>query len=373
MTRIVLCCGTGGVGKTTTAAALGVACALAGERACVLTIDPARRLADALGLETLDNNPRQVSLDGIDRESDPDLTPGGTLHALMLDRKATFDAAIRRLSDDPDSTERLLRNRYYRAVSTRLTGSQEYMATEKLHELVHSGDFDVIVVDTPPSQHAIEFFHAPERVQKLFDGPVMNRLVNPGRGLTGGGTRRLLRWLLSLVGQDVLDDIGEFFKLMSHVSSGFAEHSATIARLLRSDRTELLVVTTPASTAREGAMAFIREAGDDGLSVNGFVINRFIARIGADPDALPAQPPDGVEGLTTESWTAWADTLRAHAERHDAIAARHTHAAEDLSRAAGLVPVWALPYLPSGLRSSEGLASLARHLPPLGQPTRQGG
>lgn len=361
MTRVVLCCGTGGVGKTTTAAALGVACAMAGERACVLTIDPARRLADALGLETLDNTPRQVALDQLE------VADGGSLHALMLDRKATFDEAIRRLSDDPATTERLLGNRYYRAVSTRMTGSQEYMATEKLYELVHSGDFDVVVVDTPPSQHAIEFFHAPARLQNLFDGPVMARLVNPGRGLTGGGTRRLVRWLLSLVGQEVLDDISEFFKLMSHVSSGFAAHSAAVAKLLRSGDSKLLVVTSPATPARAGAMAFIEQARSDGLAVHGFVINRYIAPTGVGDNDVPTGTPDD---LDPDAWPAWRDTLTAYAARHDAIAARHAKAADELSAAAGKAPVWALPYLPTGLRSAEGLGMLARYLPPLGEPRK---
>ncbi|MFK7930170.1 MAG: ArsA family ATPase, partial [Myxococcota bacterium] len=285
MTRIVLCCGTGGVGKTTTAAAVGVAWALSGQRACVLTIDPARRLADALGLDGLDNTPRPVTLDG------EDVPEGGSLHAMMLDRKATFDDAIRRMAEDEASADRLLANRYYRAVSTKLTGSQEYMATEKLNELVQSGRFDVVIVDTPPSQHAIEFFHAPARIQKLFDGPVVRRLVQPGRGLTGGGTRRILRSVLSLVGRDVLEDIGEFFRLMSHASSGFADNSAAVAEQLRSDNTTLLLVTTPASAARAGALAFVEHAKSDGLSVDGVAITRFISSAGVSDNTWTSGPP----------------------------------------------------------------------------------
>lgn len=356
MTRIVLCCGTGGVGKTTTAAAVGVAWALAGHRACVLTIDPARRLADALGLDRLDNTPRQVPLSGLN------LPDGASLHALMLDRKATFDDAIRRMAGDEQTASRLLANRYYRAVSTRLTGSQEYMATEKLNELVQSGDFDVVVVDTPPSQHAIEFFRAPERIQRLFDGPVVRRLVNPGRGLTGGGTRRILRSVLSLVGRDVLDDIGEFFRLMNHASHGFADNSAAIAERLRSDETTLLLVTSPATAARNGALKFLVQAREDKITVDGFVINRFISPTGtSDATWTSTSPAD----TTDAQWAGWQAALKAHADRQDAIAARHQIAAAELSEAAGGAPVWALPYLPTGLRSADGLASLARFLPPL--------
>lgn len=351
--RVILCCGTGGVGKTTTAAALGVACAIAGERAVVLTIDPARRLADALGLGTLDNEPRPVDL------SELPTCGQGSLHALMLDRKATFDDAVRRLSTDAEAAERLLANRYYRAVSTRLTGAHEYMAAEKLHELLRSGSFDVVIVDTPPSRHAIDFFRAPDRVQTLFDGAVVRRLVNPGRGLTGGGTRRLVAWVLSLVGRDVLDDIGEFFRLMSGVTEGFASHGAEISALLRSERATLLLVTTAAMSARAGALSFIREVASDGLRIGGFVLNRFVEpteRV-AWPDLPEAEQPPG--------WREWREVVQRETIRRDAIAARHAAAAQDLSRAAAGAPVHTLPLLPDDLGSVRGLARLARRLPPL--------
>ncbi len=355
--RIDLCCGTGGVGKTTTAAALGVGWARAGERVVVLTIDPARRLADALGLDGLSNAPQAVALS--------DLPEGARLDALMVDRKATFDEAVTRLSAAPAAAEKLLANRYYRAVSTRLTGAHEYMATEKLHQLVRSGDYDRIIVDTPPSQHAIEFFRAPERVQRLFEGRVVQRLLNPGRGLTGGGTRRLLKWVLSLVGREVVDDIGEFFRLMSGVSQGFSEHSAQVADWLRSDRTHLVLVTSAASAARRGALDFLEAAREDDLRVHGFVVNRFVSPTGLGPDPLDAPP----EGLSEQAWEAWGPVLRAQAVRQDAIAARHAAAARELSQAADGAPVWALPYLSGGLRSADGLARLAAHLPPAAPPT----
>jgi len=351
--RVLLCCGTGGVGKTTAAAALGVAAALDGQRAAVLTIDPARRLADALGLGALDNEPRPVDLSTLPSAA------SGSLHALMLDRKATFDDAIRDLSSDPESAERLLANRYYRAVSTRLTGAHEYMAAEKLHALLHSGRFDVVIVDTPPSRHAIDFFRAPDRVQTLFDGAIVRRLINPRRGLTGGGTRRLLSWILSLVGRDVLDDIGEFFRLMSGVTEGFAAHGAEISRLLKSDRATLLLVSTAATTARSGALSFVREVRADGLQLGGFVLNRFVEPADAVdwPEVPEADRPTG--------WDAWRAVIRAEAERRDAIAARHAAAARDLSQAAGGIPVYKLPLITDDLGSVQGLATLARRLPPL--------
>jgi anion-transporting ArsA/GET3 family ATPase len=358
--KVVLCCGTGGVGKTTAAAALGVAWTLAGKRVVVLTIDPAKRLADALGLDGLDNTPRRVALDGLD------LPEGASLHALMLDRKATFDESVTRLSEDPESARRLLQNRYYHAVSTRLTGSHEYMATEKLFELATSGEFDVIVVDTPPSQHAIEFFHAPERIQKLFEGPVVRRLVNPGRGLTGGGTRRVLKWILSLVGRQVVDDIGEFFRLMSSAAVGFAEHGKAVGMLLRSSQSTILLITSPARAARDGAVRFLEQSRQDGLHVDGFVLNRFISPSGTTEDTWRRPAPADIDAV---GWEAWLDALREQAARRDAIAARHLEAARDLSGAAAGAPVWALPFIADGLRSADGLADLAAHLPPGAEPT----
>lgn len=353
--RVLLCCGTGGVGKTTTAAALGLAWALAGHRVVVLTIDPARRLADALGLHQLDNDPRPVDLSTLD------VPDGGSLHALMLDRKATFDQAVHQLSADSNAAERLLENRYYRAVSTRLTGAHEYMATEKLHQLVTSERFDVVIVDTPPSRHAIDFFHAPRRVQALFDGAVVRRLVNPGRGLTGGGTRRLMSWVLSLVGRDVIDDIGEFFTLMGSVSAGFAEHGRHVGELLASEHTDLLLVTTAATASRTGAASFIHQARAEGLTLAGFVINRFLYPSTADLGALSPPPSE----LDPGQWEAWSAVLIAEAARHEAIATRHATAARDLSQTAEGAPVWALPLITQGLGTVHGLAALARWLPPL--------
>lgn len=355
--RLLLCCGTGGVGKTTTAAALGLAYAIAGHRTVVLTIDPARRLADALGLATLENDPQPVDLIGIQS------VDGGSLHALMLDRKATFDQAVQALSSDPESAKKLLANRYYRAASTRLTGAHEYMATEKLYQLLTSGNYDVIIVDTPPSRHAIDFFHAPRKVQNLFDGPVVRRLVNPGRGLTGGGTRRLFAWVLSLVGQDVVDDIAEFFRLMGGVSEGFARHSALVERQLKSESTDLLLVTTAATASRAGALSFVREVASEGLTVHGFVINRFVEAMDTHLDGLHPAPSHVAEPL----WHKWAVALRHEAARRNAIAERHHLAARDLSQAAGQAPVWALPLL-DDLQSVAGLAELSRRLPPLGEP-----
>ncbi|MFT7518305.1 MAG: anion-transporting ArsA/GET3 family ATPase [Kiritimatiellia bacterium] len=352
--RILICCGTGGVGKTTTAAALGVGQALAGHRVAVLTIDPARRLADALGLDGLANDPKQVDLTGLDG------TPGGSLHALMLDKKQTFDRAIVQLSADPEAAGKMLSNRYYRAVSTRLTGAHEYMATEKLHELASGGDFDVIVLDTPPSQHALEFFHAPERLIELFDGPVMSRLTQPRRGLTGGATRRVFRYLLSLVGQSVMDDISEFFRLFASVSEGFSAHSRDVSTWLRADSTDIFLVTSASTVSRRGALDFIEVIKRDGFSFRGFFVNRCQTRLPLIDAPLDVHVPADMD---PDAWAAWMQQLDLAHHRREAIADRHERACDELSRQGGGAPVWALPIVTDGLRSLRGLAALSKHLP----------
>lgn len=348
---VVLCCGTGGVGKTTSAAAIGVSWAMSGKRTCVLTIDPAKRLADAFGLESLDNDPNEVDLSALHVPS------GGALFAMMLDRKQTFDESVVALSPDAETAEKLLQNRYYRAVSTRLTGSHEYMATEKLYRLLQSGRFDVIVVDTPPSQHALDFFMAPGRIQRLFDGPMMTRLLKPRQGLTGGSTRRLVRWLLSLVGKQVVDDIANFFSLMSQVSGGFAAHSGVVASHLNGPRTHVMLVTSAASSARAGALEFVRAMKENDRKIHGFVLNRFVHPTTTIDTATPAVSIDG--------WAEWGEAIQRYADERNAIAARHKQAGHQLSAAAGGVPVWTLPYLPSNADEIAGLARLASHLPPL--------
>jgi anion-transporting ArsA/GET3 family ATPase len=352
--RVVVCCGTGGVGKTTAAAALALSYAMQGKRTVVLTIDPAKRLADALGMEALDNRPAHVPLGAL-------ATTGGSLDALMLDRKATWDETIRKLSADEASAETLLSNRYYRAVSTKLTGSHEYMAAEKLYQLAHDSRWEVVVVDTPPSQHAIEFFNAPDRVRRLFDRAVLSSLISPKKGLAGSMSRRMMQFLMRLVGQGVMEDIGEFFRLISGVSQAFAEHSAAVQELLSAEQTDFYLVTSPAQVSMEGALAFVQVLRERHLHFAGFLLNRFVTT----PDAVEptewTQVPDGIDAV---DWETVSAGLRAEYGRRAAVAERHGRARLALSRQGQGAPVWPVPLMDSGLNNLDGLASLAAHLPP---------
>jgi len=355
--RVEVCCGVGGVGKTTTAAALAVGNALAGHRVVVLTIDPAKRLADALSVEELGNEPSEVDLSELEAEG------AGTLHALMLDRKKTFDDVIRRFTPSADVAERLLDNRYYRAVSERLGGSQEYMAMEKLYDLVHDGRWDVVVVDTPPTQHALDFFKAPERVRRVFDRSVLGALVQPKRGLLAMTTRRIAKTAQRMVGDRVMNDIGEFFQLIAGLSAGFRDRGEAVYGLLRATETRYYLVASAAAPERTDALAFLETLKGDGMQFSGFVVNRVFP----DPhvpevhiEELPGAPEDIDE-------TAWHGALEAllhlKDEAQETVRA-HRAAIAELSEHVPEAPVWQVPDLGDGVRNLGGLAEMSAWLPP---------
>jgi anion-transporting ArsA/GET3 family ATPase len=351
MTEVVVCCGVGGTGKTTISAALALKLALAGRRTVVLTIDPARRLADALGLDGLDNEPRTVDL------------AEGRLHALMLDRKATFDDLVRRLAPDADAATRLLDNRYYRAVSTRLTGSHEYMAIEKLQQLVESGRWDVVVLDTPPSQHAVEFFQAPERLGRLFEQGVLSALTASGGGMLGAATRQAMKVVERIGGGSVLSDIQEFFRLVASISNAVAARNREVHGLLRSARARFYLVTRPTADAREELASFAEVLRDERLRLAGLIVNRVALPPVFDAPLHHARLPAAPEGIAPEAWETTVERLLALPTEFTLLAQQQAQVIDELAHAAGAPPVWRVPDLPLGVRSLEALHGLAPHLP----------
>jgi arsenite-transporting ATPase len=344
---VSVCCGVGGTGKTTTSAALALGYARAGERVVVLTIDPARRLADALGVGALDNVPREV--------------PGaeGRLYALMLDRKSTWDEVVRRRAD-PDVLERLLANRYYRAVSTRLTGSHEYMAIEKLHELAVEGGFDRVVVDTPPTQNVVDFFRAPDRVRGLLDRSMLSMLIEPS-GMRGVATRGALALVARLAGERVLGEIREFFELIQEMSGGIRERSEVVSELLRSPDTAYWLVTDAGAPERNDLLGFLAELRERGMSFAGFLVNRVQTEPrGPFPDAAALR----AAGAGRPGWDDAVEALLALPDATRARARGHREAVRELIRRAGGAPAWLIPEIPGGVRSLAGLAELTEHLPP---------
>ena len=351
MTEVVVCCGVGGTGKTTTAAALGVAAALSGRRAVVLTIDPARRLADALGLASLGNDPAPVVVPGAT----------GSLHALMLDRKGTWDAVVKRFSPSEEDATALLENRYYKAVSTRLTGSHEYMAIEKLYALVEAERWDLVVVDTPPARHVLDFFSAPDRVARLLDQSVLGVLTQPRRGLFGGATRRAVEVIERVAGDAVMGDIAEFFRLFSGLSAGFRDRAGATSRLLRSSRTRYYLVANANAPERNDLLGFLETLRTEEMQFAGFLVNRTAPRVDGDVERpLPAT----VEGLSDAQWGRWQRALAALPERRRRLRRLHLQRTRALVQAAGGAPAWLIPELDEAPRDVEGLARLARSLPP---------
>ena len=235
--EIVICAGAGGVGKTTTAAAIALGMAERGLKVAVLTIDPARRLADSLGLPELGNEERQVEIDG-----------SGELWAMMLDPKRTFDDLIEKHAPDERTRDAVLSNRIYQELSNAVAGSQEYMAMEKLYELHQEERYDLLVLDTPPSRNALDFLEAPERLSRFVDSRSLQLFLRPGRlGLKvfGRGTGMLFSALQKVTGVDLLQDLSEFFASFGDMAEGFRERAARTSELLADRRTTFLLVTSP--------------------------------------------------------------------------------------------------------------------------------
>ena len=265
---IAVCCGSGGVGKTTTAAAIAVEAARRGRRACVVTIDPAKRLADALGLESLENEPRRVEID----EGWP-----GELWALMLDTKSTFDALIARYAGAPDQAERILNNRMYRNIAGALSGTQEYMAMEKLYELHDSKQFDLIVIDTPPTRNALDFLDAPRRLTRFLDNRLFRIVVMPTRAYLKAvsvATQAFLRTVSRVVGNQVVSDAIAFFQAFEGMEEGFRTRAQAVLELLSDDGTAFVLVTAPRRDAIEEATFFASRLRESHIDVDALVVNR---------------------------------------------------------------------------------------------------
>ncbi|MEU5215128.1 ArsA family ATPase [Streptomyces sp. NPDC020807] len=281
---MIVCCGSGGVGKTTTAAALGVRAAERGRRVVVLTIDPARRLAQSMGIDSLDNTPREV--DGI-KGSD-----GGELHAMMLDMKRTFDEIVEAHAD-AERARAILENPFYQSLSAGFAGTQEYMAMEKLGQLRARDEWDLIVVDTPPSRSALDFLDAPKRLGSFLDGKLIKLLMAPAKA--GGragmkflnvGMSMMTGTLGKLLGGQFLKDVQTFVAAMDTMFGGFRTRADATYRLLQAPGTAFLVVATPEPDALREAAYFVERLAAEEMPLAGLVLNRVH---GSDAAGLSAE------------------------------------------------------------------------------------
>ena len=332
-TRIIVCCGAGGVGKTTTAAALGLRAAERGRCAVVLTVDPARRLAQSMGLTELDNTPRLVS-EGAD---------GGQLYAMMLDMKRTFDEIIEAHAD-PVRARQILSNPFYQSLSSSFAGTQEYMAMEKLGQLRRSDEWDLIIVDTPPSRSALDFLDAPERRGRFLDGRFIRlltapakvggrsafRLLNAGFGLMAGAMTKLL-------GAQVIKDLQTFVSALDAVFGGFRQRAEMTYKLLQAPGTAFVVVAAPERDAMREASYFVERLAEERMPLAGLVVNRVhMSPASALSAARSAAAAEELESRGEHELTA--AVLRLHAGRMQ-LTARESREQEHFVSSHPTVPV----------------------------------
>jgi anion-transporting ArsA/GET3 family ATPase len=356
---ICICAGSGGVGKTTTSAAIATGMAARGLKVCVLTIDPAKRLADSLGLKELGNEARRVdpklfAAQGVEIE--------GELWAMMLDAKATFDELVARHAEDEESRDRVLDNRIYQQISSALAGSQEYMAMEKLFELHSEGRYDLLVLDTPPTRNALDFLDAPKRLTQFIEGRSLRVFMKPtglAAKVAGRGASVALGVLKRIVGFDLLADLAEFFSAFSGMVDGFQARAKRVNSLLADPHTCFLVVCGPQGEPIDEAVYFHRKLVEAKLPFGGVIVNKVhypAERLRGADGELPAALTRtlGDEDLARRTFENFSD-YQALAERD---AANIEHLAAEM-RSRGVIRV---PYLDEDVHDLAGLAEINRYL-----------
>ncbi len=376
--RILVCCGSGGVGKTTTAAAIGLRAAERGRHVVVLTVDPARRLAQSMGLTSLDNTPRLVAGVGSDRAARDaavhggnEVGSGGSLHAMMLDMKRTFDEIVEAHAD-PDRAAQILANPFYQSLSSSFAGTQEYMAMEKLGQLRRADEWDLIVVDTPPSRSALDFLDAPQRLARFLDGRLLRLLVAPakvgGRAylrVLNAGFGMVTGVLTRILGTQVLRDVQTFVSALDTMFGGFRERADYTYQLLRAPGTEFLVVAAPEPDALREASYFVERLAEERMPLAGLVLNRVqrppAAQLSAARSLAAAET---LESSTTgDSHPLAVAALRLHADRmQEAVAQRRV--AEHFTAAHPLVPVVEVPAQPDDIHDLDGLRRIGQAFGP---------
>jgi anion-transporting ArsA/GET3 family ATPase len=362
---IVICCGSGGVGKTTTAAVIAQEAARRGRDAVVVTIDPAKRLANALGLGALSDSPSEVPRALWDPEG---IAPAhGRLSALMLDTKTTFDQLITRYAVDGEQSQRILDNSFYRNVSGALSGTQEYMAMEKLYELHEDGGYEIIVVDTPPTRHALDFLDAPDRLLRMLDNRVFRLLMMPTRAylrVASVAVQTFLRTVSRVIGTEVVEDIVAFFRAFEGMEAGFRERASRVKKLLAESGAAFVLVTSPSRDAIDEAQFFAQRLADDHRVISALIVNRVHPAFGAElseglrlradelrtPGADGATEADGAGGRLAALYDNLAD--------FNEIAARERGHLADLTARIGSAAVAYVPFLAHDVHDLEALSEI---------------
>ncbi len=353
---VVVCCGSGGVGKTTTAAVIALRAAQAGRRSVVVTIDPARRLADALGLKGLTNTPTRI-----DAISSPD--GHGQMWAMMLDTKATFDGLVQRYSADPTQAERILANAFYQNISGSLSGTQEYMASEKLYELAVESDFDLVVVDTPPTRNALDFIDAPKRLAHFLGHPLYRVFMAPTRGIVRAvnvAAQALTRSLAKVVGAEVIGDAIAFFAAFEGMEAGFAQRATEVEQLLGRPSTAFVLVASPKADTVQEASYFATELAGHGIDVRALIINRMQPSFAgaAGGDRTRATGPEAARARATSlAGTAIGDLYTCLADARELARDEEAHLM-GLAAQIGDAPVVRVPVQPFEVTDLRSLGAL---------------
>lgn len=339
----VVCTGSGGVGKTTTAAVIALEAARRGRAACVVTIDPAKRLADALGLDSLTNEPTSVQGDW-----------PGQLSALMLDTKSTFDDLVAKHAETPEQAENILANRFYRNISGALSGTQEYMAMEKLYELREEGGFDLVVVDTPPTRNALDFIDAPRRLTTFLDHRLYRVLTAPTRGVMRAvnvAAQTFLRTVAKVVGADVIEDAMAFFAAFEGMEAGFKERAGHVLALLEDPATKFVLVASPRRDTVAEASFFADRLAESGIAVQALIVNRMHPDFGAGLAEATAQRASTLEGTDLGG-------LYANLADFTLVASREEEHLAGLAAKVAPAPVVRVPFLPTDVHDLGGLTEV---------------
>jgi anion-transporting ArsA/GET3 family ATPase len=355
--RVCVCAGSGGVGKTTTSAAIALGMAARGAKVAVVTIDPAKRLANALGLDELQNEPRRVEPGRLGAGG---IEVKGELWAMMLDPKRTFDELIDRVAPDPGRAAEIKDNRVYRELSSAVSGSQEFTAVAKLFELERERNFDLLVLDTPPSRSALDFLDAPGRLTSFLEGRALKAFIRPtgfGMRILGRGAAPLLAGLRRVTGVEVLTDISTFFALLGDMTEDFSARAAQVEEMLRADTTAFVLITSAQREPIDEGIWFCRTLEAGGLPFAGVIVNRVHHDMlgDAEPDHLDAALEQKVE----------AELARAIAENfHDyhVLARRDDRNITRLRSELDDRPLLLVPQLDDDVHDLEGLARVHRYL-----------
>jgi len=355
--RVCVCGGSGGVGKTTTSAAIALGMAARGAKVAVVTIDPARRLANALGLEELQNDPRRVEPE---RLAATGLEVEGELWAMMLDPKRTFDELIERIAPDAARAEEIKANRVYRELSTAVSGSQEFTAVAKLYDLNREGEFDLLVLDTPPSRNALDFLDAPGRLTSFLEGGALKAFMRPtglGMRVLGRGAAPVLAGLRRVTGIDLLADLSTFFQLLGDMTEDFSRRAAQVETMLHASTTAFVLVTSAQPGRIDEAIWFRRTLEQGGLPFAGVVVNLVHHDMLGD-----REPEDLAAALGSELGPELAELVARNFDDYHLLARRDERNIARLATELDSRPLLLVPHFDDDVHDIAGLMQVHRYL-----------